>query len=124
MSVPCLERFLEQPDAYREELLPEGALLVAVEAGAGGSFWRVIGNRGFVYGIERFGASAPEGRIGNPLAPSRSLRSRGLFSTRVSPPSQLGAEYTTRDPVLSSHSVLDTHTPPVIECGRQNESPV
>ncbi len=63
VSVPCLERFLEQPDAYREELLPEGALLVAVEAGAGGSFWRVIGNRGFVYGIERFGASAPEGDL-------------------------------------------------------------
>jgi transketolase len=59
VSVPCLELFLEQPAAYREGLLPEGVPAVAVEASRGLGFWQLVGGRGFVYGIDRFGASAP-----------------------------------------------------------------
>ena len=33
--------------------------LVAVEAAVGESFRRLVGSRGLVYGIDRFGASAP-----------------------------------------------------------------
>jgi transketolase len=60
VSVPCLEVFLAQPEEYRRSLVPsDGTPVVAVEAGVGESFRRLVGSRGLVYGIDRFGASAP-----------------------------------------------------------------
>jgi len=60
VSIPCLDLFLEQPEAYRRALIPDdGTPVVAVEAGVGESFRRLLGARGLVYGIDRFGASAP-----------------------------------------------------------------
>ncbi|MEE9606277.1 MAG: transketolase [Myxococcota bacterium] len=60
VSVPCLGLFLEQPAEYRRSLVPEDDTpVVAVEAGRGESFHRLLGRRGLVYGIDRFGASAP-----------------------------------------------------------------
>jgi transketolase len=60
VSLPCLELFLEQPDAYRRSLLPDdGTPVVAVEAGCGESLRRLVGSRGLVYGMTSFGASAP-----------------------------------------------------------------
>jgi transketolase len=60
VSMPCMELFEAQPDAYREEILPSavGARL-AVEPGARMSWWRWVGNAGEVLGLDRFGASAP-----------------------------------------------------------------
>jgi transketolase len=60
VSVPCLEVFLAQPEEHRRSLVPDdGTPVVAVEAGVGESFRRLVGSRGLVYGIDRFGASAP-----------------------------------------------------------------
>ncbi len=60
VSVPCVELLLEQPESYRASLLPQdGTPIVAVEAGCGESLRRLIGPRGLIYGIDRFGASAP-----------------------------------------------------------------
>jgi transketolase len=60
VSVPCVELFLAQPAAVREALVPEaGPRVVAVEAGRGETLRRLVGPRGLVYGIDRFGASAP-----------------------------------------------------------------
>jgi transketolase len=60
VSMPCVELFLEQPEAYRRALVPaDGTPVVAVEAGRAESLRRFVGARGFVYGIDRFGASAP-----------------------------------------------------------------
>ena len=60
VSLPCLEVFLAQPEAYRRTLLGDGSTpVVAVEAGVGESLRRLVGARGIVYGIDRFGASAP-----------------------------------------------------------------
>jgi transketolase len=60
VSLPCLEVFLEQPEAYRRSLIPDdGTPVVAVEAGVGESLRRLVGSQGLVYGIDRFGASAP-----------------------------------------------------------------
>jgi transketolase len=55
-----MELFEAQPDAYREEVLPGavGARL-AVEPGASMSWWKWVGDRGDVLGLDRFGASAP-----------------------------------------------------------------
>jgi transketolase len=60
VSIPCLELFLGEPEEYQQRLVPDdGTLVVAVEAGVGESYRRLVGRRGLVYGIDRFGASAP-----------------------------------------------------------------
>lgn len=59
LSVPCLETFMAQPGEYRSLLLPAGVPRVAVEAGRGESWGRLLGCDGLFIGIEHFGASAP-----------------------------------------------------------------
>ncbi len=60
VSMPCLDVFLEQDDAYRASVLPEtiGARIV-VEAAASACWYRITGGQGRVIGIDRYGASAP-----------------------------------------------------------------
>ena len=69
VSVPCMELFAAQPEAYRRKVLPAGPVRVAVEAAARMPWDRwLLGERGregkaaFV-GMEGFGASAPAERI-------------------------------------------------------------
>jgi len=59
VSVPSLELLAAQPADYRRSLLPDDALAVAVEAGRAESFRALVGRSGLVYGLDRFGASAP-----------------------------------------------------------------
>src|SRR3954451_12854068 len=60
ISVPCAERFFEQEDAYRDEvLLPGVRARVAVEAAATLGWERFTGDLGSVIGLHTFGASAP-----------------------------------------------------------------
>jgi transketolase len=60
VSMPCLELFLEQGADFRHGVIPDdGTPVVAVEAARGESLRRVIGTNGLIYGIDRFGASAP-----------------------------------------------------------------
>jgi len=64
VSITSLERWAEQPDAYRHALVPGDQVpVVAVEAARGESFRRWIGSRGLVYGIDQFGESAPIGAL-------------------------------------------------------------
>ncbi len=64
VSLPCLELLEEQPEAWRQELIPARSVpVVAVEAGRGFTLRGLVGDRGLVYGIDRFGASAPAGRM-------------------------------------------------------------
>jgi transketolase len=60
VSMPCLECFLAQPQAYRDAVLPPGLRTAAVEAAVGVEWWRLVGKDGLVIGIQRFGESAPE----------------------------------------------------------------
>ena len=60
VSIPCLELFQAQPEEYQQQLVPDdGTLVVAIEAGRGESYRGLVGRRGLVWGINRFGASAP-----------------------------------------------------------------
>ena len=60
VSMPSLELFAAQPEAWRRSVVPDdGTPVVAVEAARGLSFARLVGPRGLLYGIDRFGASAP-----------------------------------------------------------------
>jgi transketolase len=59
VSMPCLEWFDQQEPAYRDSiLLPSVRARVAVEAGATLGWWRYVGDRGRVIGLDHFGASA------------------------------------------------------------------
>lgn len=59
VSAPCLEWFDDQDEAYRSSVLSDtGAVRVAVEAGATYGWWKYLGPRGAVVGIDHFGASA------------------------------------------------------------------
>ncbi len=59
VSMPCVELFDAQDDAYRSEVLPAGVPRVVVEAGITFGWHRIAGGDGAVVGIDRFGASAP-----------------------------------------------------------------
>ena len=69
VSVPCMELFAAQPEAYRKRVLPAGPVRVAIEAAVRQPWDRwLLGERGreakadFV-GMTGFGASAPAERL-------------------------------------------------------------
>ena len=81
VSAPCMDRFAEQDEAYRDEVLPPAVRArVAVEAAATLGWDRWVGDGGAPSGMTAFGASGPaEG-------PLRALRLHGrrrLPSTAV-----------------------------------------
>ncbi len=64
VSFLCWERFEEQPAGYRDLVLPPSVRArVSVEAAATFGWERYVGDGGACVGIDRFGASAPAGRI-------------------------------------------------------------
>jgi transketolase len=61
VSAPCLDRFAEQDEAYRDEVLPPACRArVSVEAAATLGWDRWVGDAGLAVGLDRFGASAPQ----------------------------------------------------------------
>ena len=59
VSMPCVEWFDEQDEAYRHQVLPPAVRArVAVEAGVAQPWHRFVGDAGEVVSLERFGASA------------------------------------------------------------------
>ncbi|MBA3725003.1 MAG: transketolase [Armatimonadetes bacterium] len=64
VSIPCWELFGEQPQEYRDSVLPPSVTArVSVEAGATLGWDRWIGSYGKAIGLDHFGASAPYKRI-------------------------------------------------------------
>jgi transketolase len=63
VSVPSLEIFERQPEAYQASVMPEGLPKVAIEAAHPMCWYRWVGSNGVVLGLRRFGASAPYERI-------------------------------------------------------------
>ncbi|MAE93209.1 MAG: transketolase [Deltaproteobacteria bacterium] len=59
VSVPSLELLDQQDEAYVEGLVPRDVPCVAVEAGRGESFRRLVGRDGLIHGMTGFGKSAP-----------------------------------------------------------------
>ena len=64
VSLPCLEWFEEQDDAYRDQVLPPIVKArVSVEAGVRQGWRELVGDRGQIVSIDRYGASADYARI-------------------------------------------------------------
>jgi transketolase len=63
VSLPCWEAFFAQDEAYRAAVLGEGLPRASLEAGSTFGWERLTGPGGLNLGIDRFGASAPAGRL-------------------------------------------------------------
>jgi transketolase len=64
VSMPCIELFEAQSQAYRDSVLPpQVSARLAVEPGATMSWWKWVGGKGDVLGLDRFGASAPGTKV-------------------------------------------------------------
>jgi transketolase len=60
VSMPSWEIYREQPDDYREQVLPSHIWArIAIEAASPFGWKEHVGDRGIVIGMESFGASAP-----------------------------------------------------------------
>ncbi|XP_020113482.1 transketolase, chloroplastic [Ananas comosus] len=64
VSLVCWELFNEQSEEYKESVFPAAVTArVSIEAGATLGWEKFVGSKGKAIGIDRFGASAPAGRI-------------------------------------------------------------
>ena len=64
VSMPCFERFERQDAAYRESVLPDAVRhRVSIEAGVSDPWFRYVGLDGKTVAIDRFGMSAPGGKV-------------------------------------------------------------
>ena len=60
VSIPCLEEFLSQPQSYQYKVIPQSIdNILAVEAGIGVCWDKLIGKKGFKLTMNSFGLSAP-----------------------------------------------------------------
>jgi len=64
VSMPCVEIFEKQDDAYKESVLPAAVTArVAVEAAIMDGWWKYVGMKGAVIGMTTFGESAPAPKL-------------------------------------------------------------
>jgi transketolase len=62
--MPSWELFEKAPAPYKERILPSDVKArIAVEAGISMGWERYVGDGGRIIGIDRFGASAPGGKV-------------------------------------------------------------
>ena len=59
VSMPCWELFDEQNADYRQKVIGDGSVRVAIEAGVRMGWDKYISNNGGFVGMNGFGASAP-----------------------------------------------------------------
>ena len=63
VSMPCMELFDKQPKKYKEEVFDENSIIFTIEAGSISSWQKYKGNKGYNFGIDNFGESAPYKKI-------------------------------------------------------------
>ena len=63
VSMPCMELFDNQPDNYKKEIFNEDSIIFTIEAGSVLPWQKYRGVKGYNFGIDRFGESAPYKKI-------------------------------------------------------------
>jgi transketolase len=63
VSMPSTSDFDKQDETYRRRVLPPGVPKLAIEAGVTDYWWKYVGERGKVIGIDTFGESAPASQL-------------------------------------------------------------
>ena len=59
ISVPCLEIFDSKSKSFKKKILDETKLKISVEAGSTDLWKKYVGEKGYTFGINQFGKSAP-----------------------------------------------------------------
>lgn len=59
VSAPSIGLFMEQPEDYRKSIIPDGVPVFGLTAGLSSTLLPIVGSHGMIYGLNRFGASAP-----------------------------------------------------------------
>lgn len=59
VSVPSEGLFFNQPDSYRETVIPSDKPVFGLTAGLPSALYRLVGRNGVVFGLDHFGYSAP-----------------------------------------------------------------
>ena len=63
VSVPCMDLFEQQSEAYRSQLIGDAPLKIAVEAGVRQGWDAIIGQNGLFIGMKTFGESGPYRKV-------------------------------------------------------------
>ena len=63
VSMPCMELFDKQSENYKKDIFNENAIVFTFEAGSVSSWQKYKGNKGYSFGIDKFGESAPYKKI-------------------------------------------------------------
>ncbi|MBS3975075.1 MAG: transketolase [Actinobacteria bacterium] len=67
VSLPCVELFAEQPDEYRDSVVPPSVPVVTIEAGVTLGWRTYLDSGSPAVGVDRFGASAPGQTVAHEL---------------------------------------------------------
>lgn len=60
VSAPSLGLYAQQPQEYKETIIPQGVPVYGLTAGLPSTLWPIIGcDRGLIHGLDHFGHSAP-----------------------------------------------------------------
>ena len=63
VSMPCMELFEKQPENYKNKIFNDDSIVFTIEAGSVSSWQKFKGGKGYNFGIDRFGESAPFKKI-------------------------------------------------------------
>ena len=63
VSMPCMEIFDKQSKEYKDDIISQNSIVFTIEAGSISSWHKYIGDRGYSFGIDKFGESAPYEKI-------------------------------------------------------------
>ena len=63
VSMPCMERFLEQSQEYQEFILPTGVRKIVIEAGSSFGWHRFVYNDKYLITVDQFGASGSKDEV-------------------------------------------------------------
>jgi len=63
ISMPCIELFELQSEEYKKKLIEDDQLVISIEAGQIGSMQKYTNKKGYSFGINSFGKSAPYKQI-------------------------------------------------------------
>ena len=83
VSMPCVEVFERQEEDWRRTVIPRHLPRLAIEAGRTAMWWKYVGERGDVVGLDRFGESAPAARLFDLFGltpPAVAARARALLA--------------------------------------------
>ena len=63
VSAPCLEWFAEEPEMYRNSIIPQSALRISIEAGISQGWREYVGDDGLIISLDHYGASAGAAKL-------------------------------------------------------------